>query len=207
MLRCAGFILLTVAWALPGCLDEPQVQPQGQADPLGVLTNPHFAISLQQDGRKIPIRNRTAVLRRGPFDILVALPTPGGVFVNADTQPSLHAIASSGGDVAAAAPLRAISENASSVLTLGERTWQYWYYLGPGISKFTDVREVGSRGSTDRTWVCKKALRSLRTPDGQVIPLEGGRGELYLVFIKAEWDASHTERLEQSREALRILFR
>jgi hypothetical protein len=169
------------------------------------LTNPYFAVAIQQDGRKVPIREHTVVLRREAFDVLVALPTPGGVFVNASTSPDLARYARDNRRVDDRVALEAFSEEPSSILTLADRGFAYWYYMGPGISKFTDVRVLGhpQRG---RTWVCKKSLTHWRDGNGPAVKLEHlSADQLYLVFVKADWEGQR--RVEQAHEWLRVVFR
>jgi hypothetical protein len=190
---------------LVGCLEDKEIRPATSARSVTDLTNPHFALAVQQGGKKIPIRDHTVVLRRAPFDVLIALPAPGGVFVNASRKPDLARHAAQNPRIDDRMPLEAYSEEPSRILTLAPKGFAYWYYMAPGISKFTDVRIVG-HPSMGRTWVCKKSLGAFR--DSNSSPRKMSQidaDSIYLVFVKGQW--RDQRRVAQAHEWLRVVFR
>ena len=200
--------LASCAW-LAGCDPAPQqalsVGPAPQAQPATTdLANPHFAVAIQQGGRKVPLRDHVAAVPAGPMDLVFAFPAPDGVFVHASLSDELYARAAAGEAIEESLPLKGVSEFASSTLLLDAPGWQYWYYFGGEISKFTDVREIQAGGQ--RVWACKKSLAGVaRVGQDKPVPLSDLKGRsLYLVLVKADWDASHTRRVAQVRETLRI---
>lgn len=197
--------LLLVLTLQVGCLEDRQVRSSAAGKGVTDLTNPFFALAIQQNGRKVPIRDHTVVLRPETFDVLVALPQPGGVFVNASRKPDLARYAMRHGRVDDRMPLEAYSEEPSSILTLAPKGYAYWYYMAPGISKFTDVRIV-QHPRMGRTWVCKKTLNAWRDANSSPGKMSQLRGtEIFLVFVKGDW--REQRRVEQSHEWLRIVFR
>jgi len=197
-------VLLAVGF-YSGCTPATSTNLTGQA---GHLSNSHFAIALWQNGKKVKIVNNTAVLEKAPFDIVVAFPLPSGLFVNASFKPDLLALARTGASLGKAIPFEGISEDRNNCLTVRDDAWQYWYYRGPGISKFDDVREL-STGQGGESWVCKKILKSYRQTPGQPgsVLKEIQRDRLYLVFAAAPWTTGPgPRRVEQAREYLKIMF-
>jgi len=148
------------------------------------------------------------VLEKGPFDVIVAFPLPSGLFVNASFKPDLLGRARAGKSLGKAIPFEGISEERNSCLTVRDDVWQYWYYRGPGISKFDDVREI-SAGQGGESWICKKILKTYRQQLGQESSALKGvhRDTLYLVFAAAPWTTGPgPRRVEQAREYLKIVF-
>lgn len=207
-MRNAMISMLLVPTCLVGCLDSDRRMQSGQGNPLGVLSNDYFGLSVKQAGRAVPIHGRTVELNRAGFELIFAFPVPSGVFVNASARPDFFRMAIEGGDLAGAAPLVGIEQDNPAVLHLNRAKWHYWYYLGPGISKFTDVRKVQPGPNSRITWVCRKALGGYRVETGRAVDFRSyPYDDLYLVIVKGDWDTTHTRRIEQAREVLHIRFR
>ncbi|MFW5840715.1 MAG: hypothetical protein ACOCZE_09060 [Planctomycetota bacterium] len=201
-------LMILMLLPLAGCLEQSAEISPGKGNPLGVVSNEYFGLSVKQAGRDVPIRNRTVELRRGGFDLIFAFPVPSGVFVNASARPDFGREALAGADLAGQSPLVGLDEPNPAVLRITDRKWQYWYYLGPGISKFTDVREVQPGQGQRITWVCRKGILGYRVGSDRPVDLRSyPYDDLYLVIIKADWNAGHTQRVEQAREVLHIRFR
>jgi hypothetical protein len=172
--------------------------------PFSLQSGQYFAVSIQQDGRKVPIRDHTAVLRREPFSIVLAFTRFDGVFVQASFHPHFHDAARSGRDLAAILPFpRTVSWMGPSLL-VNDQEYQRWYHFGTGISRFDKVEARAEEGVI----LCKKVIgRYQESRTGETMPLlDVRRGALYLVFLRARVDPGSRRRVESQREYLKIVF-
>lgn len=199
--------LLTIL-LVTGCNETPGLQAERPADASAAtdVSNPFFAVSVQQGGRKVKIHEGTVFLSKGPFDLVFALAETDGLFIHASSRPDLANYVAGGGIPEELVPLRPISEFGTSTLTIDAEQWHYWYFFSPKVSKFTEVKAVETRGGD--VYACKKSvLRFRHGPTGRAMAFNELPDTMYLVLVKPDWDGTGTRRVSRESETLRVVFR
>lgn len=201
----AMIVLLALA---SGCGETPEIAAENPSEviPATNVSNDHFAVSVQQGGRKVKIHENTVFLKKGPFDLVFALAETDGLFIHASSRPDLSNHVAGGGIPETLVPLQPISEFGTSTITLDAERWHYWYFFSPRISKFTEVKALDTRGGD--VFACKKSiLRFRHGPTGRAMAFSELPDVLHLVMVKPEWDGTGTRRVSRVSETLRIVFR
>jgi hypothetical protein len=201
----------------PGCREEDRSLRAGPTTTRNVAAGGWFVVGLQQDGQRVPIRNRQAVLQRKPFEVLMVFSRQPGVLVHASTDEGMLAHARSGRPLDAVAPLRnTVRAFRSRTLLACPDSYDQWYHYGlaPGMTKFDAAQRVESRGASALHCVKKiAAFQQLRPGAHTVDPsraqalkdLDADR--IHLVFVHAPVQPGSPDRVEQQRDWLTILFR
>ncbi|MFP4053447.1 MAG: hypothetical protein ACLFV7_06240 [Phycisphaerae bacterium] len=204
-LLAAGLLAATAIGCEPGTQIENRrsvlVTPEGGGE--------FFVVGVQQDGRKIPVRNHVVRLKRKPFDLVLLFSAQPGVLVNASASPSLLTLARGGSDLGSRAPLSNTFRQWRSATLLGSPdTWDYWYHYGlsANMTKFDKVRRVTMRDGKS-AMACRKTIRSFQPAGADAsTPIQDVEPDaLHLVFVHAPAQ-SGGGRVENQRDWLTIVF-
>ncbi len=187
---------------LYGC-NQPQVRSIAQIKP-----GKYFSVTVEQDGRPVPIDDHTAYIHRRPFTLVFAMRNLDAVMVNASFSPKLYVAARDGKSLGSVLPLegRGMAEDLFNVrreIFIRDDGYHFWHYYGPKNHRFDSVERV------ENLWICRRTIerclvgRGTRTVDLSKMSQRG----IYLVFTKTAWDKTTKKRVEKQTERLRILFR
>ncbi len=206
------YIALIAAVALPavGCDPKTSVESSRVTEVRQEGPREHFAVGLQQDGKKIPIRNHVAVLRKKPFSLVLLFSDQPGVLVNTQTSPALLEKARRRRDLTRPAPLTSTMKQwKAPILRVSDDSWDYWYHYGLSrdMTKFDDVQRVQLRDGGS-VMACKKVLQQVQlSADDEALPVEElSADRLHLVFVFAPAQVGGG-RSEAQRDWLTIVFK
>ena len=175
--------------------------------PAGPAAEPFFSVTIQQEGRTLPVVDGKVKLARRPFQIVLRMKAKGAVQLNASTDPKLYQAARAGGSVAAVIPLAGTGMaehdfNPDRDLMLSNSGYHYLHHLGPESHRFDSVRPDG------RGFVCTRSvdkLGGLSVEEGT--PVARFKGEvLYLVMVKSRFDPDSMLSVAQQVEHLGLVF-
>ncbi len=210
------FLLATGLLTCAGC-QEDRALNAGPTTTRQVASGGRFIVGLQQDGRRVPIRDRQAVLLRKPFEVLMVFSRQPGVLVHASTDDRLLDQARSGRPLDAVAPLRnTVRAFRSHTLLACPDSYDQWYHYGlaPGMTKFDAAQRVENRGATALHCVKKIAAFQQLRPGARTIDPAKARAikdldadRIHLVFVHAPVQPGSPDRVEQQRDWLTIRFR
>lgn len=203
-------IAAAVALATVGCDPKTNVESSRVTEVRHEGPREHFAVGLQQDGRKIPIRNHVAVLKKAPFSLVLLFPDQPGVLVNTQTSPALLEKARRRRDLTRSAPLtNTMKQWKAPILRASDDSWDYWYHYGLSrdMTKFDDVQRVELRDGGN-VMACKKIIQQVQlSPDDQAVPVEElSADRLHLVFVFAPAQVGGG-RSEAQRDWLTIILK
>jgi hypothetical protein len=206
ILLLAAALLAAVS---PGCEPATQIETRRNVQVTTEGAGEFFLVGVQQDGRKVPVRNHAVRLKRKPFDLVVLFPAQPGVLVNASASPRLLTMARSGSDLGSQAPLNNTFRQWRSATLLGSLdTWDYWYHYGlsANMTKFDRVRRVTMRDGKS-VMACRKTIRSFQPDDAEAgTAIENLSADaLHLVFVHAPAQPGGG-RVENQRDWLTIVF-
>jgi hypothetical protein len=165
----------------------------------------HFALAVEQDGATLPIADRQVVLKRAPFVVVITFAAPDSVLVNASCRPDTYEAARKGAPLIgtpafSGTGMRGELFNKDKLLVLADEGYGNWKYFSEKIHNFDDAANV--RGA----WVCRRTIAKCR--EGAEEPRDIAKLDkpaVYMVFVKTEWDASHS-RVEKQRECVKLVF-
>jgi len=199
----AGIALAALAAGCNGEGGKPLVRPVS-ADS-AVLRSPGgtFSVYVEQNGRLVAMSDHTVRVKKAPFTLVLVFPALRGVLVNCSDQPGLFDQARTGGAVTKMPPLgRQIEEAAGNPhhqVVLTEEAWHHWYIFADSAHKFESVTHK------DDKYFCRRTVGTYLRPGAERGGIEQFEGNtLYFVFVKPAWSGS--ERIEQDREYLKIVF-
>jgi hypothetical protein len=193
-----AILLLIVAAALPSCVRKNSSSSPGFQ---------HFKISIEQDGLIRDGENYTVSLKKQPFTIIVSLASPGAIFINAWLKPDSFAAALRGDAIDDIPGFRdpGLDEelfNKDETLTLSATAPNFWHYAGETDHRFTEVI------ARPDALLCRRNIAHLNVMDQKKkIDLRNLReNELFLVFMKVEWNNDFSRKIEIKREFVRLDF-
>jgi hypothetical protein len=165
-----------------------------------------LSVTFEQAGGGVPLLDGVVQLRRAPFTVVVTMPLLGGVMVNASPSARLYDTVAAGGTAGSVLPIpaRGIPENLlnpQQALYVTDTDYNYWYYLGPAVHRFSDVREVEGR------FVCRRNIAGF-APDSSspLRPIGDYPGDaLHMVFVEVK--LSGHQRVERKATAIMAQFR
>jgi hypothetical protein len=211
---CKILLILTASavstMALVGCGEETRVETRSTTEMRSGKPREHFAVGLQQDGRKIPIRNHVAVLEKKPFSFVLLFSDQPGVLVNTRTDADLLERARRRRDLGRTAPLtNTVKAWKAPVLRARDDAWDYWYHYGlsQDMTKFDDVQRLKLRNGGS-VMACKKVIQRVQlSGEGEEVPVEElSADRLHLVFVFAPAQVGGG-RSESQRDWLTIVFK
>jgi hypothetical protein len=200
LLRVGSIAILLVLQTISPGLGQPRRLP----DPIKT-----FAVSFQQDGQLLPIEQHEVILKKKAFSILVYLPQPTGILVNASLDPTTFEQTRAGKpleDLQGFADLGMAEEafNPKTLLMLSTTAPHYWYYANASDHRFNHIARQND------LWVCHRIIAQVmyRDTTRKLVDVQDMREDaIYLVFMKTEWTQDFSRQLEKQREYVKIRFR
>jgi hypothetical protein len=168
----------------------------------------YFTVGIEQGGRMLKIEDHQVRLDKKRFVIVISFRDPDAVLVNASFNPQSFRDAMAGRSIRGIAgfsgkQIREERFNKRKLIHVTERDFHYWNYFSEGSHKFDAAKY--KRGA----WVCHRTVLGYIEP-GAAAPRDIrylDKPEMYLVFVKPEWNRTRTRRIEKQREYLKLLFR
>lgn len=169
----------------------------------------HFRVFFEQNGVPQEIVSGAVALEKKPFDIIIHFPGPDSVFVSASYDSDSYNAALSGEPLSA---IKGFDEtgmaeelfNKDETLMLSESAPHYWHYLDQNDHRFSEII------AADAYFVCRKKISFVSTEDNRGRPVEISKikkKEIYLVFMKLDWNKDFTDKNEFKRLPLKIIFK
>ena len=171
----------------------------------------YFSVSIQQDGKIIPIKDHTVRLKKKPFTILLYFPKIDdiNIYVNASRSSESYNAARQG------KPMEEIPGfhekfgmaeyrfNRERTLMLSKSAPHYWYYSKDDDHRFDEVYPK------DGKWLCRRIAANIMNRDTKrdyknIENFDGNR--LYMVFLKGKYTKDYSNIIENQREYLEIDF-
>jgi hypothetical protein len=148
-------------------------------------------------------------LEKSSFTIVLTFPGQEGILVNASATPETFDVAREGKTFAEMNGFRDLGMaeeafNPRALLMLSPRAPHFWYYAHEGEHRFNDVMRQ------EKAIICRRIVANLMYRDisKQITSIRDMPGnELYLVFVKTEWNSDYTQQFEKQRDYLKIIFR
>jgi hypothetical protein len=162
-----------------------------------------FAVSIEQDGKPVAVKDHEATLRKAPFDILVDLPGKGSfVYVNTSFADAMYEKAKTnkplGREFRPGLFMAEGDRNAEKDIIPGPDAIHSWYYETDQDNRFNEVKPSGA-GFRGRRTVANAYL------DGKDVKVEDWKDStLYLVFLSGEGKPDASETVERQREYLKL---
>jgi hypothetical protein len=165
-----------------------------------------FAVSIEQDGKSVAVKDHEVTLRKAPFDIMVDLPGKGSfVFVNASFDDAMYDKAKSSKSLAREfRPGLFMAEgerNAEKDVMPGPDAIHSWYYESDQDNRFNEVKPMGAGFRGRRT------VANAYVGDKEVKVEDWKESTLYLVFVSGEGKPDASETIERQREYLKLKFK
>ncbi|MGE5598633.1 MAG: hypothetical protein ACM3XS_04575, partial [Bacteroidota bacterium] len=197
-----------------------QVRPgteDGPAPPVGPTPAPEprpeersFFLSVEQDGRQVPIENRRVRLRKRPFVLVIYLRGLDGLLVNCSSRSTSFTAAAEG------RPLRempwyngeALLEgygNGAQEIAVMEDRFHYWFYANAHSHRF-DLDGLRAAGE----WTaCRRTISRVRYGARQsAMPIESYPEDiLYITMVKSGLPSRFHEVSSYQAEWLEVRFR
>lgn len=166
-----------------------------------------FNISIVQGGVKVPIINNEVLLSKSPFDIVIDMPKPDGVLLNASTNKKTATLALKN---ITQAKLPGFQEtgmaeallNSDKEIILAETAPSFWYYDNNHEHRFNNVIKSDSGLKCIRT---VENLYDRKTKN--TIKISDVKKKLYLVFIYNKSNTNYFDRVEEKREIVIISWK
>jgi hypothetical protein len=162
-----------------------------------------IAVSIEQDGKPVPIKDHEVALKKAPFDILVDLPGKGSfVYVNASFDDAMYEKAKKskplGREFRPGLFMAEGDRNAEKDIIPGPDAIHSWYYDSDQDNRFNEVKPSGA-GVRGRRTVANAYL------DGKEVKVEDWKDStLYLVFLTGEGKPDASETVERQREYVKL---
>jgi hypothetical protein len=175
--------------------------------------NPRFQISIEQDGRLVPIKDNTVRIRRAPFAIVVGMNEPMGILVIPSIDPEFYDLARKG------APWEKITEktgmaednfNPGKEIVLFGDVPSYWHYIDDANHRFSTITK-----EENGLIVCRRNIENLvvvreNGEETRIAVAKSKQKALFLVFFNIEYifddDYDFTIK-EYQRQVLKVEFR
>lgn len=196
-------VFLGLAVLAAGCGD---LGKNGLLGPANGQDGKYFLIGVEQDGRRIPVRDHQVFVRRAPFAILVVMATEDTVLANASFSSQSFDAARTG---AKGSPIpcfsgQAIKEglfNQEHALVIGDGVFYRWQYYGPQNNRFDSVIQK------DGANVCYRTIDKYNVVgDSNWYDIRGiDKPAIYFTFLMQEWNMSRN-RPEKQRDWLMVTF-
>jgi hypothetical protein len=166
-----------------------------------------FNISIVQGGVKVPIINNEVILSKSSFDIVIDMPKPDGVLLNASTNKKTATLALKN-KVQAKLPgfketgMAEALLNSDKEIILAETAPSFWYYDNGNEHRFNSVIKSDSGLKCIRT---VENLYDRKTKN--TIKISDVQKKLYLVFIYNKSNTNYFDRVEEKREIVIISWK
>jgi hypothetical protein len=163
-----------------------------------------FSVTIEQDGKPVKINNKIVVLKPSAFDIVINIPAPMSLLLNAsfDTKTYKPATENKHLDELFGFKETGMAEgrfNSDKEMYVLDEAPSYWYYDSDKDHRFNAVEHVGNR------IICKRTVENLYNPVTEVgTKVTDNNKPLYLVFLTAKPGQDRTERIEVQRQCLEI---
>lgn len=178
-------------------------EPTAQRGPAGQRW---LRFEVQQDGRTIPIKDHSAVVKRAPFDLVFYLPDKGTILVRTASQPALFDLAKSG------APLGKIFNPAQSGaftpfntgedVTIDDPTLQdAWFY--DSTEKDHPFNEVTPAPGGFKA---RRRISSIYSYEASIPIVKTDFDAMYLVMLTGASSSDSLSTIEEQRDYLKIAF-
>ena len=167
----------------------------------------HFRISVEQDNVIKEINNHIVELEKKPFTIIVSFIGFDSIFVNASFTHESYIAALNGEPVDTIKGLQspAMNEelfNKEALIYISEKSPNYWYYTNDNDHRFSEVIKKSE------IYLCRRNVASVYVTDKnkKIDIADIPANEIYLVFMKAEWNKDYSKKIEIKREYLKLNF-
>lgn len=171
----------------------------------------YFTVEFQQDGKYVPVKDHLVKLKKKPFTMIFLFHKPGEneVSLNACTYPLSYDMARLGyplKEIPGFSEYGSMAEwnyNEKKSLFLSRKATLCWYYKDRSDNRFDFV------GEENGDLVCKRDVAQLMDRDNSrdLFPIEKLKeDQIYLVFVRADWDKDFKLSAEKQREYIKIQF-
>ncbi|MCY2923838.1 MAG: hypothetical protein NT031_00080, partial [Planctomycetota bacterium] len=163
-------------------------------------THEDFAVYLEQDGKLLAIRDRTAILRKAPFTLVLVFPSPADILVNCADTPGVFNAAAGSAPYPTGEPVAEAVGNPQHQIVLTEQAYHRWF-VTPGTSHTFESITL-----KDGIYHCRRTIEAFVRPGSPRRGIEGLEGNaLYFVFVSRQKLLSMST--VRHRERLKVEFR
>lgn len=193
------FIIILLILTCYGCSADKSIRDES----LDIID-----VVIEQNGTRIDIIDDTAEIRRSPFSVRIKLSHPDSIVVNASFHPETYNNAREGLPVNELAGFKntIIEEqlfNKDKVLYISYDSPGIWYYSDDSDHRFSSVLK------SENSYLCTREISGIIDLDGSGDIIEISRvkeKEIFIVFLKSEWNKDYTRMIEKSRKILKLKF-
>jgi hypothetical protein len=163
-----------------------------------------FNISIVQGGVAVSVVNNEITLSKSPFDIVIDMPKPDGVLLNASTNKKTATLALKNRPQAKLPGFKetGMAEallNPDKEIILAETAPSFWYYDNENEHRFNSVIK------SDNGLKCIRSVENLYDRKTKnTIKINDIKSKLYLVFIYNKPNTNYFDRIEEKREIIII---
>lgn len=169
----------------------------------------HFRIYIEQDGTVKDIDSGEVSLDKKPFVIIVTFIGPDSIFMNASFTDESYIPARDGKPAQEIYGFKGtgIAEelyNPAEVLMISKKSPNFWHYENESDHRFNEVTERSG------ILICKRRISNIVDLDSskeKIYISEMEEDEIYLVFMKLEWNDNYDSKIEKKRDYLRLVFK
>ncbi|HOW80925.1 MAG TPA: hypothetical protein PK573_00060 [Spirochaetota bacterium] len=167
----------------------------------------HFKIAFEQDGVIRDAENNVVKLRKKPFTVIVSFAESDGLFVSASLKADSYLAAINGEkleDIAGFSGPGLEEElfNKDETLALSATIPNYWNYTSDSDHRFSEIIVKPD------VLLCRRNVSRLNLVDYRkktdLVDLK--ETEIYLVFMKIEWNKDFSRKIEIKRECVKLEF-
>lgn len=167
-------------------------------------TKKAFNVTIEQNGVQQKIAHNSVSLHPGAFDIVIELPEPMGLLVNASLSKKTYQLASQN------APLDQLPGfketgmaegllNSDRDVAISDEAPNYWFYDTDKENRFNSVTKSGN------SLICKRTIENIFEPRTETsTKISDVHKPIYLVFVSYESGEGITDRIEVQRQYIAI---
>jgi len=163
-----------------------------------------FKIAIEQEGLTTDSLKSEIQLKKKPFKIIIDMPQPLGLLINASFVSTTWEMAKNG-KVLKYMPgfqntgMADENKNPNKEILISDDSPNYWFFDNKESHRFDEVVQNGN-------WLmCKREIERLFIVENQsYVNIQDMHQPLYLVFITYDWVNDFQDRLEKQRKWLKI---
>jgi len=167
-----------------------------------------FKIEIEQNNELKTIENKEVAIKKESFTLVIYFLKPDNLLINASFDSETFRFILNGEKTTFASefqnkPIVEEPFNKDESLIVSDKSSNYWYYRNESEHTFSTVLQK------ENSFVCKRKIafvKKSQTDKEKTLVSKIKKNDLYLVFMKLEWNKDYSKRIELKRDYLHIKF-